>query len=84
MVLDMITRPETLVDSAKAAGIEVPPDLHDYDKSEYPFWHLYCLAQIDRPLANSDSHRKNACVIADIDPERIKGIGFRDIADFLE
>jgi len=72
------------VDAAKAAGIEVPSDLHDYDKSEFPFWHLYCLAQIDRPLANADSYRKNACVIADIDPKRIDAIGFVDIVDFLE
>ena len=72
------------MDAAKAAGIKVPPNLHNFDKSEYPFWYLYCLAQIDRPLVSADSHHKNARVIADIDPKRIKDIGFRDIVDFLE
>ena len=80
----MITQPETLVDAAKAAGIKVPPDLHNYDDSEYPFWHLYCLAQIDRPLVSAESHHKNARVVADIDPEKIGDIGFRDIVDYLE
>ena len=80
----MITQPETLVDAAKAAGIDVPLNLHNYDESEFPFWHLYCLIQIDRPTPSGDSHVKNARVVADVDPKRIKDIGFRDITDFLE
>lgn len=84
MVLNMITQPETLVDAAKAAGIDVPPDLHVYDKTEYAFWHLFCLTQIDRPMPNADSHLKNARIVADVDPKRIRDIGFRDIVDYLE
>lgn len=84
MVSRMITQPETLVDVAEAAGIIVPPNLHDYDRSEYPFWYLYCLVQIDRPLTSADSHCKNACIVADIDPERVMDIGFGDIVDYLE
>ena len=80
----MITQPETLMDAAREAGIDMPADLHDYDKSEYPFWHLYCLVQIDRPMPGTDSHCKNAKLVADIDPDRIKSIGFRDIVDYLE
>ena len=72
------------MDVARAAGIVVPPDLHDYDKSEYPFWDLYCLVQIDRPLVNADSVHKNARIVADIDPKQIMDIGFGDIVNYLE
>jgi len=80
----MITQSETLVDAARHAGIEIPPDLHDFDKSKYPYWNLYCIAQIDRPMPDCDSHLRNAHVIADIDPDRIDDIGFSDIVDYLE
>ena len=80
----MISKRETLVDPAKSAGIAVPPDLHHYDRLEYPHWHLYCLVQIDRPTPNPDSPNKNAHAVASIEQERIIGVNFADIANLLE
>jgi hypothetical protein len=84
MVLSMITQVETLVEAAKAAGIDVPEDIRKYSKADYPHWHLFCVTQIDRPMSHSDSHMKNARVIADIKSDQIKRIGFSDIVNFLE
>jgi len=80
----MITQAETLVEAAKAAGIDVPPNIREYSKDDYPWWHLYRISQIDRPMPHPDSHQKNARVIADIKADRIRDLGFSDVVDFLE
>lgn len=80
----MITRPETLVEIAETARITVPTNLKDYDRSEYPYWYLFCQVQIDRPMPKEGSALVNACVVASIDPEDIRDTTFADIADLLE
>ena len=80
----MINQRESLVDAAEQAGINIPPDLNDYDKSLFPYWHLFCLAQIDRPLLTETSHYKNAKMIAAISVEQIGKTEFDEIAAQLE
>jgi len=80
----MITQRETLVDAARAANIDVPSNLYNYDKSEFPFWNFYCLIQIDRPMPSANSHYYNARIVADIKPKLIADMTFADVAPFLE
>ncbi len=62
-----LERPQALIDAAKQAGMKVPADVTNYDKAEFPHWHVFVAIQIGRPLANDDSHFKNAKTIASAD-----------------
>lgn len=80
----MIQRPETLIDVAGEAGIQVPADIHNYKSSEFPHWHVFCMAQMDRPMPKPDSHVRNAKIIAAITPEEIAQLSLWAICNRLE
>jgi len=80
----MILTNEGLVQAAEKAGINMPPDLDEYDKLLFPYWHLFRLAQLERPMTHPDSHFKNAKRIAAISVDHIGKVQFVDIEDELE
>ena len=67
----MIAFPEMLVSSAKNAGINIPKDLENYNKIDYPHWHVYCTLQLGSPMPRPDSHGINAKIIASIAKDKI-------------
>lgn len=75
----MITMPETLVDAAQAAGMLVPVNLRDYDKDIYPYWHIYCVIQLDRPMSSPDSHILNANTVAKLSDNVVRSIKPADV-----
>ena len=61
-----INRPESLVSDAVKAGIDVPANLHEYDREKYRHWYLFTLLQIERPMLNENAAQRNAAEIAAI------------------
>jgi hypothetical protein len=59
----MLVFPETLVAAATEAGMELPDNVRDFDKNEYPHFHAFCVTQLGRPdplgrtLGECQSHR---------------------------
>ncbi len=77
----MIVNPHLISEAAAQAGIKLPPDLENYDKEEYPHWHLFCSAQLGVPIPYWDCHWENAKVIASISEDRVKTITVRELRD---
>lgn len=75
----MIALAEMLVDPAKAAGIEVPPDPNDYDPSSYPHWYVFCEAQIGQPMPDFTVHWGNAKVVAAVSRKGIHRITLKGL-----
>lgn len=77
----MIAFPVMLVAPAQEAGIKVPDDPETYDPQQFKHFHLFCCAQLGISMPNSDSHWKNAKVIAGIKEEEIETVTIRQLAD---
>ena len=75
----MIAFPGMLVKPAEEAGMKVPKDPDEYNSSDYPHWHVFLFSQLGSPMPFSDSHWKNAKVIASISNDKIKKIFIEDI-----
>ena len=65
----MIAFPSLLVEAATQANIPTPPDPDNYLPEEFPQFHLFCCAQLGRPMSSWTNHWDNAHVIAKIKPE---------------
>jgi len=70
----MLAFPELIAPAATEAGIEVPPDLGNFDPEEYPHWTVFCNAQLGQPMPTPHAHWDNAKVIASISDEDIMNI----------
>lgn len=70
----MLAFPSMLVGAAKAAGINLPDNIEEYDPNEFPHWHVYLSCQLGTAMPRPDSHWNNARVVADISDKKIKKI----------
>lgn len=74
----MIAFPDILATMAEQAGMKVPENVEEYDKAEYPHFHVYCTLQIGAPMPHTDSHWTNARIIAGLTEEQVKTYDFND------
>lgn len=75
----MMAFPSMIVKAAEDAGMKVPLDIDkDYDKEDYPHWHVYCALQLGVPVTWGN-HWENAKIIAKIPTEDLKKMS---VADF--
>lgn len=77
----MLAFADMLIGPAKEAGMKVPDDVHNYDRSEYPHFLVYCEIQIGRPMPHTDSHWTNAKIIAAIPDDKIKTVNYEDVME---
>lgn len=74
----MIAFPGLLVNPAKEAGIEVPPDDEvksgEYDVEKFLRWHIFATCQLGTPMPSPSSHWDNAKVVAALPEDRLKTI----------
>lgn len=75
----MMAFPGMLVSAAERAGIKVPDDPDNYDKTKYPHFAVFCTAQLGNPMPYAGVHWKNARVIAEISDEDITKVTFQDL-----
>lgn len=75
----MLAFPIMLVPAAKRAGMKVPPKTDSYDPIEYPHFHVFCNAQLARPMTCPDEHWHNAGIIAAIPADKIRAITLADL-----
>ena len=76
--------PQMIAPAAEEAGIKLPSDLENYDKSLYPHWFVFCGTQLGKPMPYSSVDWDNAKVIASLDdteilqvtPEQLEAKGF--------
>ena len=59
----MLILPSLLIGAATEAGIETPPEdelmTASYDRNKYPYWHVLCITQLNRPMSPGE-HFENA------------------------
>ena len=59
----MLILPSLLIGAATEAGIEMPPEdqlaTASYDRNKYPYWHVLCITQLNRPMSPGE-HFENA------------------------
>lgn len=77
----MIAFPAILVRPAEKAGINVPPDIENYDSEEFPHWHVYLLMQIGATIPCPGAHWINADTIAAIPKEKLIYMTYQDLID---
>lgn len=77
----MIALPEVLAVVARESGMKVPEDLNNYDKDEFPHWHVYLTLQLGAPMPHPSAHWDNAKVIAKIPPNQIRKISMKNIME---
>lgn len=77
----MLAFPEMLKKPAERAGIKVPENLTEFDKAEYPHWHVYVIVQLGAPLPHPQAHWDNAEVIAAIPAEELKTITIGELRE---
>ena len=77
----MLAFPSMLCSAATDAGIKFPedPDSEDYDKAEFPHWHILCATQLARSCQPGE-HFENAKVIAALEVSKLKEMTFEDFA----
>jgi hypothetical protein len=67
-----------LVNDAREAGIDVPPDPFYFDPMEYPRFWLLCVVQMGRPFRHAEP-RHNATVVASVTDDEIYTITLEDL-----
>lgn len=80
----MLAFPGLIAPAAEQAGIKLPDDVENYDKSQYPHWHVFSAMQLGAPMPHACAHWDNAKVIATLDdteiltitPEQLEEKGF--------
>lgn len=77
----MLAFAEMLKRPAEKAGIAVPPDLENYDKSEFPHWHVYRSVQLGASMPHSTAAWDNAEVIAGIPADELKTMTYQQLLD---
>ena len=75
----MLAFPAMIAGAAEKAGMKVPEDIEEYDKSEYPHWFVFCQLQLGVPMPHASAHWDNAKVIANIPDDRIMTSTAEDI-----
>ena len=74
--------PIMLVPHAKAAGMKVPEDVDEFDGNDFPHFHVFCNAQLGRPIPNWGSTvSDNAKVIAEIPDDKINKVTFGGLCE---
>jgi len=72
---------EMLVPAAKQANMKIPPDVNNYDKNEYPHWHVFTALQLGAPMSHMSVHFDNAKIIADIPKDKLKTMLLSDFEE---
>lgn len=73
--------PHTLVPMAKAAGINLPPNLEKFDPYDFPRWHIFLTAQLGRNPPSALDVWNNARVIAEIPGEQLATTTHQSLRD---
>lgn len=76
----MLAFPSMLVQACIDEGIPTPHDPDEYDPELFPQFHLFCIAQLGRPMSPG-AHWENAKVIAAIPPSEVKTITFEQLTE---
>ena len=63
--------PEMIAPAAEEAGIKLPPDLENYEASQYPHWLVFCRMQLGQPMPYPSVDWGNAKIVAAISNEEI-------------
>lgn len=82
----MLAFPSMLGSAAEKAGINVPnfENLEDdwhFDPEEFPHFHVFCIAQLGRPMVSMGEHWENAKVIAAIPDDEIRSVSLEYLLD---
>jgi hypothetical protein len=75
----MIALPQMLTKAAKDAGIAVPPDPDNFNEKKFPYFNLFCCAQLGQPQPRMGCHFENAHVIAKLPKSKLKTITFKQL-----
>jgi len=62
------------------SDLKCPPDYCDYDREEYPNFHIFMMLHLENEI-RIDDLKDNANIIASIDSDKIKTM---KIQDFIE
>lgn len=81
----MLAFPGLIAPAAEQAGIKLPKDVEDYNKTEYPHWFVFCQMQLGAPMPDPSAQWDNAKVVAAIPndqitkvtPKQLEEVGFR-------
>lgn len=76
----MMILPSMLLDAAQQAGMKCPEldENETFDKEQFPHFHLFCNAQLNRPITWGN-HWNNAKIIAAIPENQVKTITWDDL-----
>lgn len=74
----MISFPSLLLSHAQNAGIKTPPNVDDYDATQYSHFYVYECVQLARPIIG-ESHVRNAEIIAAVPQNKIEKITMREL-----
>lgn len=75
----MIAIPSLLAEVARASGINVPEDLDNYEREDFPHWHVYQGVQLGAPMPHPSAHHDNAKVIAQLSDSKIRTVTFEEL-----
>ena len=74
----MLAFPFMLKPAAEKAGIDVPPDVENFNKRKYPHWSVFVALQLGCSMCPGE-HFNNAKVIALFSKKEIKRATLKDI-----
>lgn len=77
----MLAFDKMLIDAAKNAGIEIPSDLDNYNRDQFPHWYIFCISQLGRPCPFPGCHYDNAKIISSISKDEIQKVSLSDLEE---
>lgn len=76
----MMVYPSMLIEASVQAGMQVPPDPDNFNRDEYPHFHIFCMVQLGRAV-NWGEHWENAKVVARIPDTKVKTITLEELVN---
>ena len=76
----MLVYPGMLVGAAEQAGMKVPPNVDQYDPTEYPHFDLFCLLQLARRMQWGEQFG-NAKILAAIPIEELHKMTVKQLVE---
>ena len=77
----MLAFPAMLISPALEAGIEVPPDVENFDSNKYPYFRVYLNCQLGAAMPSPTSHWSNARVVASVPKNKIKKVKYTELLE---
>jgi hypothetical protein len=81
MVTTMIAFPEMLIEAAEKAGMKVPPNPEDFDRTDFMHFFVFAAVQVGAPMPYPDAHWHNAELIAQIPDSEIELVTYQELLD---